>query len=832
VREKVPLPTILEVLRTASGRGGEAPAAINFLERHRRALARELLSSNQSDGALAKRLHEVAPLAAAAFPWDPTPQDVDLSQAILEHWRLNEMPAPNVLLATMALAPAHHFPIAPRLSAVPAWLRVLYTRYLLAHAPMFLHSGEADRYAAHGAAAMAMVHAAIFEDRLAESSELADHAAETNSSLMYFNAQSLRSYFRHKARITEWALMRQGLSLGMGRRLTPSSKPRIGILHKALSPGTETYHLLAYLEGRDRSAADVTIYYLETAPNAMVEAFAPWVDAFVQLPHGARPAAARMRAERLDLCFVANNVGWGLSREGAIAAHRLAAVQIVCGACPATAGFSSSDIFLSSEASDCRPDAQADYVERLAFLPGSVGHFAFAHDRDAPTIKPSRADLGVPDDHVLFFTGANFYKIQPEVLETWAEILARLPRSSLVLMPFNPNWGGDYAVELFRRRMNRVLARFGVGANRVRLIDQVPTRADLLSVMALTDIYLDSFPYSGACSLVDPLTVGLPIVGRAGDKLRTAQGGSLLRGEGLDSAVCADTESYIQRAARLARDPAFRTAERGRAASVARQLACLQTGDFAARFQVFCLGSIAATDARTARLRSEPAPNLRQAIARAADLVLSDPAPQFAFARDAHLLEQITGPYLEALMSEGGGGTRIGCIGERAVKAAAALAHLGVEVGRLGREQAADIVVIDEPGVTSAALRRLKLDTDPPKAIVVCLDGTVARPANKGVKRAAAELAVGGYEAIAFKRKRSGVTDWLDEITGVALGAAQAGYCDAGIVFFYREADSAFLTCVLVALEMACLAPLRPTDAGDPAPRGSSPRRGREKVPV
>ncbi len=278
------MPTIREVLQTASGGGDEALAAIRLLEGHRRALARKFLLSNEPDDVLSGRLHEVALLAIAAFPWDPTPEDIDLAQAILERWRLNETPAPNVLLATMALAPAHHFPIAPRLSAVPAWLRVIYTRYVLALAPMFLHSGEADRYAAHGAAAMAMVHAAIFEERLAESGELADQAAETNSSLMYFNAQSLRPYFRHKARITEWALMRQGLSLGMGRPLTPGSKPRIGILHRVLSPGTETYHLLAHLEGRDRSAADVTIYFLDTAPNAMIDAFAPWVDEFVHLP--------------------------------------------------------------------------------------------------------------------------------------------------------------------------------------------------------------------------------------------------------------------------------------------------------------------------------------------------------------------------------------------------------------------------------------------------------------------------------------------------------------------------------------------------------------------
>jgi hypothetical protein len=827
------LPTIQEVLQIASGGGDRAPAAIRLLEDHRRALARGFLLSKEADDVLSGRVPEVAPLASAAFPWDPTPEDIELSQAILERWRLNPAPAPNLLLATMALAPAHHFPIAP-LSAAPVWLRTHYVRYILALAPIFLHSGEAARYAAHGAAAMAMVHAAIFDERLAGCGEFADQAGEANSTLIYFNAQSLRRYFRHKAEITEWAMMRQGLSLGLGRRLTPGSKPRIGILHKALSPGTETYHLLAHLEGRDRSAADVTLYLVEKpAKKAMIDAFAPWVDAVIQLPAGARVAAARMRADRLDLCFIATNVSWGLSRDSGIAAHRLATVQVVSGASPVTPGFSSSDLFLSSETNDPRPDAQEDYVERLAFLRGAVGHFAFSHDRDPPTMTVSRVDFRVPDDHVLFFSGANYYKIQPEILEAWAEILARVPRSSLVLAPFNPNWGGDHATALFQRRLSRVLTRFGVGVNRVRVIGQVPTRADLMSVMALTDVYLDSFPYSGACSLVDPLKVGLPVVARAGDRLRTAQGGGLLRAEGLESSVCRDTEGYIQRAVRLAKDPAFRAAERECAASVARGPACLDTSDFAVRFQAFCLDAIAAADARTAWLRREPAANLLEAIAHMADLALSDLAPQFAFARDAHLLEQIVGPYLDALAAERGAEPRVRCVGDRAANVAAGIVRPGVEVDKLGDDNAADVVVIDEPGVALATLRRLNLSADGPKAIAVCFDESVARQARNGVEQAAAVLEAAGYQAIAFQRTRPAAADWRDEIAGVAVGAAHASDSGAGIVFFYRETDSTFLTCVLGVLEMACPAPLRPTDIDAVGPaRRASPTRGvrRNKV--
>ncbi len=774
-------------------------AAIAMLEQHRRGLARALLASTEPEAALSARTAEIAALAAAAFPWDPTAEDVEIAQGILERWRQQPAPPANVVMAAMALAPAHHFPVIA-LARVPAWLRPLYARYLLARAPLFLHSGEADRYAAHGAAALAAVRTAVAE-ALPDAAELARVAAATDSTLIYFNAQSLKPYFRDKAWLAEWMMLTQGFQLGAGFPLTSGAKPRIGFLHRVLSPGTETFHLLAHLEGRDRSAAEVRIYFLDPAANAMTGAFAPWVDALVQLPNDTSAAVAQMRADRLDLCLMTNNLGWGLARETIIAAHRLAPLQAVCGACPATPGLSSSDAFISNADSDPLADAQEDYVERLSFVPGAVAHFGYAHDQDPPTVSVTRAGLGVPDDHVLFFSGANYYKIEPEILEIWAELLARTPQSSLALMPFNPNWGGAYPLALFQRRLNQVLARFGVAASRVRLVGQVPTRADLLSIMRLADVYLDSFPYSGACSLVDPLVVGLPIVAHAGSRLRTAQGATLLRGEGLESSVCPDANAYVERAHRLATEPAYREQEAAAVRQAAAAgLACLETQPFARRFNDYCLDAIAADRDRVGALRVSTPQALRLAIAKAAAAAFADAPPALRGLHGAEIVRQVLGPWL---------------------------ATLEVDRAPPGR-------VLEGDGF--ALLQGLNLGAATPDAIKLKFDAAIADQSPSVVGETIQEMAARGYGAAVFecrKLQRHGAAAGPDqELVDLRFDASALGDCgDAcGDIIFHRADDTVFLTCVLLLLERYGPAPGRPAFA--PAAERTKPPRSRAKAPA
>jgi predicted O-linked N-acetylglucosamine transferase (SPINDLY family) len=92
---------------------------------------------------------------------------------------------------------------------------------------------------------------------------------------------------------------------------------------------------------------------------------------------------------------------------------------------------------------------------------------------------------------------------------------------------------------------------------------KLPTRSDVVAMMAIGDVYLDTFPYSGSISLTDPLETGVPTLVCEDDSLRSRQGAALLRDIGLEELIAENAEQYITKAIELANDPKKRTALRG-----------------------------------------------------------------------------------------------------------------------------------------------------------------------------------------------------------------------------------------------------------------------------
>jgi predicted O-linked N-acetylglucosamine transferase (SPINDLY family) len=128
----------------------------------------------------------------------------------------------------------------------------------------------------------------------------------------------------------------------------------------------------------------------------------------------------------------------------------------------------------------------------------------------------------------------------------------------LILYPFNPNWTDKYPVESFLRRCQAMAVKHGIAPERLVVLSPAPNRADVLGRLKLADIYLDSFPFSGATSLLDPLQAGLPSVVMDGACFRALVGPALLRTCGLDELVAADAGAYHRIACRLATDSEYR----------------------------------------------------------------------------------------------------------------------------------------------------------------------------------------------------------------------------------------------------------------------------------
>jgi hypothetical protein len=150
-------------------------------------------------------------------------------------------------------------------------------------------------------------------------------------------------------------------------------------------------------------------------------------------------------------------------------------------------------------------------------------------------------------------------KIGPDLMQAWVEILALAPSSVLVLYPFAANWQTNYARRRFERILQAACARKSIDPSRVILVDAME-HAEVGKVLGLADIYLDSFPYAGATTVVEALLQGLPVITLAGDTQRGLQGAAWARAFGLGGTVAATPAAYVTEAARLANSPDDRAA--------------------------------------------------------------------------------------------------------------------------------------------------------------------------------------------------------------------------------------------------------------------------------
>ncbi|MEQ9448385.1 MAG: hypothetical protein RLN70_05675, partial [Rhodospirillaceae bacterium] len=181
-----------------------------------------------------------------------------------------------------------------------------------------------------------------------------------------------------------------------------------------------------------------------------------------------------------------------------------------------------------------------------ALLAGSSNYYAFPGPRRDPETL-TREHIGVPDAALLLVSGANYFKIGPDLVNAWARIMENVPAAHLLLYPFNPNWTTHYPYrDGFLRFIQERFAARGIGVDRLHVLEAQPSRAPILGVLKLADLYLDSFPYSGAVSMVDPLSVGCPSVVREGHEARCRQSAALLQDFGLDVLVAKSAEDYVK----------------------------------------------------------------------------------------------------------------------------------------------------------------------------------------------------------------------------------------------------------------------------------------------
>jgi predicted O-linked N-acetylglucosamine transferase (SPINDLY family)/glycosyltransferase involved in cell wall biosynthesis/GT2 family glycosyltransferase/SAM-dependent methyltransferase len=504
-------------------------------------------------------------LCKSGLPSEPPTDEARAQLAVLDEV-LTGPPDPlkgldyRPLLARMLRAPAHRGATTVDPDLIPAWLLEDYLGYVLTAPPVFVSPGEAEEYHAHVLSWARTIQrrtrqapAAAATIRLATA-----FANRANCIPLYSSRENLREIAQLRAAILEFVLTRNGAAIDakLPRRPKHRQRIKVGFLSAHFGAQTETHVTLPALQ-LDREKFEVCLFPVAANPGPVETYCRSFADSFTPLPANLHQQVKVIRAAALDVLIIGTNITAVTNQVALIALHRLAPVQLATYCSPSSTGMRHIDGYLTGTHLDI-PGLQEHFSEKLRFCEGPPGCLDYTVERPASAVPLTRAGLGLAADEVVFINAAACFKILPELQETWAKILRAVPNSRLLLLPFNPNWANEFPVKQFERTLAAACARHGVARDRFILASSLPSRADVKALERLADVYLDTFPFSGSISVIDPLELGLPTVVGTGPTARSRAAAALLQELGLPELITADEAGYVALAVKLGTDPAYR----------------------------------------------------------------------------------------------------------------------------------------------------------------------------------------------------------------------------------------------------------------------------------
>jgi predicted O-linked N-acetylglucosamine transferase (SPINDLY family) len=189
-------------------------------------------------------------------------------------------------------------------------------------------------------------------------------------------------------------------------------------------------------------------------------------------------------------------------------------------------------------------EEEVHYSEQIVRVPGT--YLTFDVGYRVPDVAPSPC---LPAGHLTFGSLCSRYKITPEVIRAWSEILEQCADARLLLRnaDLDNTLEQDYLLAQFER--------YGVDRSRIELVGRAE-HYQFIETYSRIDIALDTFPYNGGTTTTEAIWQGVPVVAFAGNTWASRTSATILREGGLAHWVADDLEGYIELAVRWGRDPA------------------------------------------------------------------------------------------------------------------------------------------------------------------------------------------------------------------------------------------------------------------------------------
>lgn len=327
------------------------------------------------------------------------------------------------------------------------------------------------------------------------------------------------------------------------RSLPPlhNQRIRLGYLSAFLCGWSGTALFLNWLKYADHQQFEIYAYHMGQQVDAATESFASYSTKFHHIPGQLEQVCQQVLADLLHV-LIFPELGMD-STTLCIAGLRLAPIQCMAWGQPVTSGLPTIDYFLSSECME-PANGQDHYTEQLVRLP-KVGI-------SYPTIQVGaancqRSTFGLRPDAIVYLSSQAPYKYLPQHDFIYPEIARQVPNAQFMFLRRG----------IPEARLERAFAAVGLRSQDYCVFSPVLPRPAYFDLLSLSDVYLDTFEWSGGNTTLDAIACSLPIVTCPGSLMRGRHSYGFLKAIGVTDTIAQDAADYIALAVRLAHDRAW-----------------------------------------------------------------------------------------------------------------------------------------------------------------------------------------------------------------------------------------------------------------------------------
>jgi len=238
-----------------------------------------------------------------------------------------------------------------------------------------------------------------------------------------------------------------------------------------------------------------------------------------------------------------------------LAVMRLAPIQCATWGHPITSGSPNIDYFLSSDLIEPN-NAEEHYSEKLIRLP----NLGFSIEAPVlPSLNKERSDFQLQENFIVYLCCQATFKYLPQYDYIFPSIARHNPSFQFV---FIDSFLGSVITDSLKKRLDVAFAKFNLHYEDYCVFLNTLSVKDYLILVQLSDIFLDSFCWSGGLTTKDAIACSLPVVTCPGHIMRARQSYGMLQMIEVTETIAETEAEYIEIAVRLGLDHKWRQAVR------------------------------------------------------------------------------------------------------------------------------------------------------------------------------------------------------------------------------------------------------------------------------